>query len=90
MIRVVNVKKDFPTVDYAFYLIDQEIKCAKALGCHAIVVIHGYGSSGKGGVIKQEIKTGPSIKEISFSSNSEKNVLISFSSFLSFFKFHKA
>ena len=56
MLRVINVKKDFPTVDYALYLIDQEIKYSKAIGNIAIVVIHGYGSKGKGGVIKDAIK----------------------------------
>jgi hypothetical protein len=56
MARVINVKKDFPTIDYALYLIDQEIKFSKATGNRAIVVIHGYGSSGKGGVIKEAIK----------------------------------
>lgn len=56
MARVINVKNNFPTVDYALYLIDQEIKYSKATGNKSIVVIHGYGSSGKGGVIKEEIK----------------------------------
>ena len=56
MIRVINVKKDFPTTDYALYLIDQEIAYSKAIGNLAIVVIHGYGSKGKGGVIKEAIK----------------------------------
>ena len=56
MIRVVNIKKDFPNVEYALYLLDQEIKYSKAVGNRAIVVIHGYGSHGKGGVIKESIK----------------------------------
>ena len=56
MISVINVKQNFPTVDYALYQIDQEIKHSKILGRHAIIVIHGYGSKGKGGVIKNAIK----------------------------------
>lgn len=56
MIRVINVKQDSPTVDYALYLIDQEIKHSKIIENHAIVVIHGYGSHGQGGVIKEEIR----------------------------------
>lgn len=56
MISVINVKSDSPTIDYALYLIDQEIKCCKATGTKAIVVIHGYGSHGKGGVIKDAIR----------------------------------
>ena len=56
MVRVINVKQDSPSVDYAKYLVEQEIKHSKIIGNHAIVVIHGYGSHGKGGVIKQEIR----------------------------------
>ena len=56
MISVINVKQEFPTIDYALYLIDQEIKSAKVIGNRAIVIIHGYGSHGKGGVIKEAIK----------------------------------
>lgn len=56
MARVINIKKDFPTVDYALYLIDQEIKYSRAIGNRGIVIIHGYGSHGCGGVIKEEIK----------------------------------
>ena len=56
MIRTVNIKEDNPNSDYAMYLLDQEIKYSKAVGNRVIVVIHGYGSHGKGGVIKQKLK----------------------------------
>jgi len=56
MIRVVNIKEDNPNSDYALYLLDQEIKYSKAVGNRVIIVIHGYGSHGQGGVIKQRLK----------------------------------
>lgn len=56
MIRVVNIKKDFPNTDYAMFLIDQEIKYCRAVGCRAFVIIHGYGSHGQGGAIKEAVK----------------------------------
>ena len=56
MIRVVNIKEDNPNSDYAMYLLDQEINYSKAVGNRVIVVIHGYGSHGCGGVIKQKLK----------------------------------
>ena len=56
MVRVVNIKKDNPNVDYALFLIDQEIKYSRAVGNRVIVIIHGYGSHGTGGVIKEEVK----------------------------------
>lgn len=57
MIRVVNIKEDNPNTDFAMYLLDQEIKYSKAIGNRVIVVIHGYGSHGQGGLIKSAIKT---------------------------------
>ena len=56
MTRVINIKKDFPTVDYALYLIDQEIKYSRVIGNRSIILIHGYGSHGQGGVIKEVVK----------------------------------
>ena len=56
MIRVVNIKEDNPNTDYALFLIDEEIKYSRAIGNKVIVVIHGYGSHGQGGAIKDEVK----------------------------------
>ena len=56
MIRVVNIKKDNPNTDYALFLIDEEIKYSRAVGNQVIVVIHGYGSHGAGGLIKNAVK----------------------------------
>jgi len=56
MIRVVNIKKDNPNSDYALFLLDEEIKYSRAVGNRIIIVIHGYGSHGKGGVIKEAVK----------------------------------
>lgn len=56
MIRVVNIKENNPNADYAMYLLDEEIKYSRAVGNRVIVVIHGYGSHGKGGVIKSALK----------------------------------
>lgn len=65
MSRVINVKENCPTVDYALYLIDQEIKHSKIMSNHVIVVIHGYGSHGMGGIIKKEVRQYlPKLKKI--------------------------
>ena len=56
MLRVVNIKKDNPNSDYALFLIDEEIKYSRAVGNRVIIIIHGYGSHGRGGVIKEEVK----------------------------------
>ena len=55
MVLTINIKKDFPNSSYAVFLVDQEIELAPKTGVNIIVAIHGYGSHGKGGVIKQEL-----------------------------------
>ena len=40
MLRVINVKKDNPNVDYALFLIDQEIKYSKAIGNKIIIIMY--------------------------------------------------
>jgi hypothetical protein len=56
MIRIVNIKEDNPNTDYALFLIDQEIRYSRAVGNNVVVVIHGYGSHGRGGAIKEAVK----------------------------------
>ena len=45
-----------PAVDDAIRRITYNIKTASALGVSAIKIIHGYGSSGKGGAIRVEAR----------------------------------
>jgi len=48
-IRTFNVEAGLPTVDEARRLVIEEIKRARRGGVRVLKVIHGYGSSGKGG-----------------------------------------
>ena len=45
-----------PTVDDAIKRITYNIKTASAMGVSAIKIIHGYGSTGKGGAIRTETR----------------------------------
>jgi len=54
LLREVNIKAGMPTVDEAIRRITYNIKSAGPLGVSAIKLIHGYGSSGKGGGIRVE------------------------------------
>lgn len=47
--RTYNVEAGMPTVDEARRLVIEEIRRAKREGARALKIIHGYGSSGKGG-----------------------------------------
>jgi hypothetical protein len=49
VIREFNVEAGLPTLDEARRLVIGEIKQAKRDGARVVKVIHGYGSSGKGG-----------------------------------------
>ena len=46
-----NVEAGLPTLDEARRLVIEEIKRAKREGMKVLKVIHGYGSSGKGGAL---------------------------------------
>src|SRR6266480_3489606 len=50
-IRTYNVEAGFPVLDDARRLVIGEIKRAKREGVKVLKVIHGYGSSGKGGTL---------------------------------------
>ena len=50
-IRTYNVESGMPVLDEARRLVIEEIKRAKREGVRVLKVIHGYGSSGKGGVL---------------------------------------
>jgi hypothetical protein len=50
-VRTYNVEADFPTVDEARRLVAEEIRRAKREGMRVLKIIHGYGSSGKGGAL---------------------------------------
>ncbi len=50
-LRTFNVEAGRPTLDEARRLVIDEIKRAKGSGVRVLKVIHGYGSSGKGGTL---------------------------------------
>jgi hypothetical protein len=49
--RTINIEAGFPTLDDARRLVIQEIRNAKREGTKVLKIIHGYGASGKGGVL---------------------------------------
>jgi len=55
-IKTENIEKNFPTVDEALRLATARISAAKSDGTKVIKIIHGYGSSGKGGKIRIAIR----------------------------------
>ena len=53
MIKLINLKEGvYP--DVACYMLSHEIELAKLSDVNVIIAIHGYGSHGTGGEIKQE------------------------------------
>src|ERR1035441_2014173 len=50
-VRIFNVEAGLPILDEARRLVIEEIKRAKREGIRVLKVIHGYGSSGKGGAL---------------------------------------
>lgn len=54
--RTVNLKQNWPTAAEATVRLSQELRLAKVGGVQVLKVIHGYGSSGKGGAIKPAVQ----------------------------------
>jgi hypothetical protein len=49
ILKTFNVEADFPSLDEARRLVIEEIRKSKREGARVLKIIHGYGSSGKGG-----------------------------------------
>lgn len=55
-LKEVNIKEDLPTASDAVKRVTFNIRTAKSLGYTAVKIIHGYGSTGKGGKIRTETR----------------------------------
>ena len=51
-IRELNLELGRPTVDQALRALEAELQAARVMHVRAMKIIHGYGSSGKGGRIR--------------------------------------
>jgi hypothetical protein len=56
-LKTVNIEANMPTVEEARQLLLAEVKLAKQSGVKALKIIHGYGSTGKGGVLRGALRT---------------------------------
>lgn len=54
--KVINLEKGMPIVPDALKYLHNELGASRMLGYRVLFVIHGYGSSGKGGVIRTEVR----------------------------------
>jgi hypothetical protein len=54
--KTVNLENGMPTVEQALERLQYEISFAAREGCKVLILIHGWGSSGQGGAIKQEVR----------------------------------
>ena len=55
-LREIDIKFDMPGADDAIRRITYTIRNAKGLGYSAVKLIHGYGSTGKGGAIRKKAR----------------------------------
>lgn len=55
-LKEVNIKYDLPTASDAVKRVTYNIRNGKDWGCGAMKIIHGYGSTGKGGKIRTEVR----------------------------------
>jgi hypothetical protein len=53
----VNIKMDMPSASVAVDRVREQIKIARKLNFRAVKIIHGYGSTGRGGKIRTVVRT---------------------------------
>jgi len=56
LVKTVNIKDDMPTAEEARKRMRSEIQSAKQGNVRVLKLIHGYGSSGTGGVLQQKLR----------------------------------
>lgn len=54
--RTLNLEKGMPLVEQALERLRKELYVCRRQGVRVITLIHGYGSSGKGGSIRREVR----------------------------------
>ena len=54
--RVVNLERGMPLADQALERLARELEQARSERCRVLTLIHGYGSSGRGGKIREEVR----------------------------------
>jgi uncharacterized Zn finger protein (UPF0148 family) len=54
--KTVNIEEGLPTVEQALARLKSELHAARQENIRILTLIHGYGSTGKGGVIRQECR----------------------------------
>lgn len=52
---VLNIEQGMPTVETARQRLEQGLRTARARRVAVLKIIHGYGSTGKGGAIKRDV-----------------------------------
>jgi hypothetical protein len=63
MIRTLNIEASLPTLDDARRQVVEAIRQAKREGVRVLKVIHGYGSSGKGGTLNHGLRKSFSLRK---------------------------
>src|SRR5262245_19684267 len=56
LIKVVNLEEGLPTVEQARLRMEHELHAARQAGFRAVKLVHGYGSSGVGGALRNDLQ----------------------------------
>ena len=54
--KTVNIEKGMPRLENAKVMLQDQINMARRTGIKVLKVIHGYGSSGTGGILRTELR----------------------------------
>jgi hypothetical protein len=56
-VRVINIEQGFPTRDQAYQKLESALVRARKDGIAVVKVIHGYGSTGAGGILRFAVRS---------------------------------
>ena len=54
--KTINLEQGMPPANEALQRLKIELEAARLEGCRVLTLIHGYGSSGKGGILRRDIR----------------------------------
>lgn len=55
-VATINLEDGYPTVEEAIKKMTNSLTSSRQQGCKAILLVHGYGSTGKGGLIRIAVR----------------------------------
>lgn len=61
--RIANLEEGYPTISTGMLRLEHALSAARADGIGLLKLIHGYGSSGRGGALRDEVRRALAVRQ---------------------------